>query len=86
MRVYELTYKTIGQVPPSQDADPDAVPLRNEIRVREWFPSEREAVVRRLDLFKRGLMLGKKSDAVIEAVDIPTDKRGLLNFLNGEAG
>lgn len=85
MRVYELTYKTLGQVPPSADASPEAVPMRTAIKVREWFPSEREAVIRRLDLFKRGLMLGKKSDAVIEAVDVPTDKRGLLAFLNEEA-
>jgi hypothetical protein len=47
----------------------------------EWFGSEREAVVRRLHLFKGGGLSGKKGDQEIWAIDIPTDKRGLLAWL-----
>ena len=54
-------------------------------RVREWFASDREAVVRRLDLFKNGKIRGKKADAKIWPCDIPVDKRGLLAFLRAEA-
>lgn len=51
---------------------------------REWFGSERDAVVRRLGLFNKGLLLGKKADHTIEAVDVPTVKADLLLWLNRE--
>lgn len=47
----------------------------------EWFGSEREAVVRRIALFDSGVLKGKKLDHKIWAVDIPTDKRSLLAWL-----
>lgn len=50
----------------------------------EWFGSEREAVVRRLELFKAGKLLGKKKDHEIWPVDIDTSKFGLLAFLQRE--
>jgi hypothetical protein len=51
---------------------------------REWFGSERDAVVRRLDLFNKGLLLGKKADHTIDPVDVPTAKADLLVWLNRE--
>ncbi len=55
-----------------------------EVPHNEWFGSEREAVVRRLSLFKAGKLVGKKKEHPIWPVDIPTDKRGLLAFLRKE--
>jgi hypothetical protein len=68
MRFYQLTYAL---------AAPGQVPVRGQ----EWFPSERDAVVRRLALFNSGKLVGKKSDHEIWPVDIPTDKVGLLRWL-----
>jgi hypothetical protein len=74
MRVYQLEY--LPAVEPGADL--------NFTRTREWFGSEREAVVRRLELFKSSKIHGKKKDAEIWPVDIPTDKLGLLAFLRKE--
>ena len=50
----------------------------------EWFGSERDAVVRRLDLFKAGKLAGKKTEHFIWPVDIPTRKEDLLAWLRRE--
>lgn len=50
----------------------------------EWFGSERVATMRRLELFKRGALRGKKSSHPIWPVDIPTDKQGMLAWLTSE--
>ena len=48
----------------------------------EWFCSRREAVVRRLELFKAGKLHGRKNDHSIAAVDMPTRKREIVTWLN----
>jgi hypothetical protein len=53
--------------------------------IEEWFGAERDAVVRRLELFKAGKLQGKKSDHEIWPVDVPTTKADLLVWLNKEA-
>jgi hypothetical protein len=55
-----------------------------EVPHREWFGSEREAVIRRLELFKAGKLAGKKKDNEIWPVDVPTDKQSLLAWLRKE--
>lgn len=47
----------------------------------EWFGSEREAVVRRMELFKADRLAGKKKDNEIWLFEVPTDKLGLLAWL-----
>ena len=76
MRFYQLEYLP---------ADGALVAGMEHTWTREWFSSDREAVVRRLELFKAGQLRGKKNDAQIWPVDIATDKRGLLAFLREEA-
>lgn len=58
-----------------------------------WFPKARyagtgaEATARRLSYFEAFREHGvKKSDITIEQVDVPTDKAGLLGYLNGIVG
>jgi hypothetical protein len=81
MRFYQLEYiSSAGIIVPHHEGADMSFP-----RVREWFASDREAVVRRLELFKAGKLRGKKDDAKIWPFDIPTDKRGLLAFLRAEA-
>lgn len=48
----------------------------------EWFCSRREAVVRRLELFKAGKLHGRKNDHPIAMVDMPTRKREIVTWLN----
>ena len=48
----------------------------------EWFGSERDAVVRRMGMWKSGELAGKKSDHDIEIVEVPTRKEDLLIWLN----
>ena len=76
MRFYQLEYLP---------ADGALVAGMEHTWTREWFSSDREAVVRRLELLKMGKLRGKKSDAKIWPFDIPVDKRGLLAFLRAEA-
>lgn len=52
---------------------------------REWFGSERAAVVRRLELFKAGQLHGKKKDHSIWPIDVPTRKEDMLAWLNQNA-
>lgn len=51
------------------------------LRINEWFGSERDAVVRRLELWNAGKLVGKKKDHEIWPVDIPTRKEDLLAWL-----
>jgi hypothetical protein len=78
MRVYQLTFLTNAAVLAAEMEGTEPKPAK------EWFPSEREAVVRRLALANNGALAGKKADHEIWPVDIPTDKQGLLNWLNKE--
>lgn len=71
MRFYQFEYTHVDD---SSDAPTHS----------EWFGSEREAVVRRLGLFKAGKLRGNKSSHHIWPVDIPTDKQGLLAWLKAE--
>lgn len=48
----------------------------------EWFCSNREAVVRRLELFKANKLYGKKSDHMIHMVEMPTRKKEIVAWLN----
>jgi len=52
--------------------------------VTEWFGSERDAVIKRLELFKDGKLIGKKNYHHILSYDIATSKAGLLEFLREE--
>lgn len=78
MRVYQLTYLTHAAVLEAemQGGEPKST--------REWFPSERAAVVRRLGLVTGGKLAGKKTTHEIWPVDIPTNKQDLLSWLNKE--
>jgi hypothetical protein len=76
MRFYQFEYKL--KVVDKISGVVDVVPKR------EWFGSEREAVIRRLELFKSGQLVGKKKDNEIWGIDIPTDKQGLLAWLRSE--
>lgn len=55
------------------------------VHKKEWFGSERAAVVRRLELFKADLLCGKKKDNEIWPVEVPTRKADLLAWLNENA-
>ena len=83
MRFYQFEY-TLR--PPGLFPEPgQEVQIANPGQpIREWFASERDAVVRRLELFKAGKLLGKKSDHEIWAVDVPTSKPDLLAWLRKE--
>ena len=52
--------------------------------INEWFSSERDAIVRRLTLFKEGALDGQKKDHLIEAHQIPVRKVDLLEWLRTE--
>ncbi len=52
------------------------------LKQSEWFCSRREAVVRRLELFKAGKLHGRKNDHPIAMVDMPTRKREIVQWLN----
>ena len=79
MRFYQLEY-----VLKANNELDDLLGVAAPTDRREWFPSERDAVVRRLDLFTKGKLIGKKADHPIEAVDVPTVKADLLVWLNRE--
>jgi len=73
MRFYKLTC-LIKNTNPNDSQDTDRY-------ISEWFESERLAVIRRLELYKTGQVVGKKSQQFIEAHDVPTNKAGLLEFI-----
>lgn len=77
MRFYQFEYRL-------QDTDKVTGEVTISPTIREWFGSEREAVVRRLELFKAGRLAGKKKDNEIWPVDVPTDKQSLLAWLRRE--
>lgn len=77
MRFYQFEYKL-------QDTDKVTGETTVSETIREWFGSEREAVIRRMEFFKAGRLAGKKKDNPIWPVDIPTDKKGLLAWLRRE--
>jgi len=83
MRFYkfEFTLRQPGLFPEPGQEDPIANAGSPQ---REWYGSEREAVVRRLELFKAGKLLGNKKDHEIWLVDIDTSKPGMLAFLQRE--
>jgi len=70
MKIYRLDYRLA--------TSPDSS------HITEWFTSERAAVVRRLDLFNKGELAGKKRENNIWGVDIPTRKAELVAWLNKE--
>lgn len=76
MRFYEFQYKQL--------VVDKITNVSVEIPKREWFGSERDAVVRRLWLFRNGYLPGKKADHEIWPVDIPTSKADLLAWLRRE--
>jgi hypothetical protein len=45
-----------------------------------WLASQAEASAKRADLVREGY---KRVELTTEAVDVPTDKQGLISFLNG---
>lgn len=74
MRFYEFTYRL-------RIVDRITSEVTISGPIREWFGSERDAVVRRLELYKAAALPGRKKDHEIWPVDIPTDKKGLLRWL-----
>lgn len=52
-----------------------------ELTITTWHGTEREAVQLRGTLFKAGQLAGLKRESKIYPVDVPTDKAGLLKFL-----
>lgn len=76
MRFYQFEYRLleVDKISGEQTITPK----------REWYGSEREAVIRRLDLFKKGQLDGKKKDNPIWPIDVPTDKQSLLAWLRRE--
>lgn len=47
----------------------------------EWFGTERAAIIRRNVLFQTKQLIGLKRENLISPIDVPTDKAGLLRFL-----
>lgn len=78
VRVYQLIYLTHAAVLEAEMQGDKPKPAT------EWFPSEREAVVRRIALVNGGKLVGKKTAHEIWPVDIPTNKQDLLSWLNKE--
>lgn len=72
MRFYQLEANILTKDPQGDTAS-TVVP--------EWHGTERQAVVRRNELFKAGKLAGLKRENLVSAIDVPTDKAGLLTFL-----
>lgn len=77
MRFYQFEYRT-------KTTDKITGETTVSGTIREWFGSERDAVVRRMELFRAGSLAGKKKDNEIWPVDVPTDKESLLAWLRQE--
>lgn len=73
MRFYQLIYETNSLSYDDKD--------KQSNQYTEWFGSERDAVIRRAALFKTGTIVGLKRKQTIDPIDVPTDKAGLLKFL-----
>lgn len=81
MKIYRLDYKTVLHVLEGTDSNGfNYVP--KEIPHTKWFASERKAAIRRLELFRLGVLVGKKRDAQIWGVEVDTRKEGLVAWLN----
>lgn len=78
MRFYQLEYFAKAD----QTSGPDGASTTPV--TREWFGAERDAAVRRLELFRAGKLVGKKRDHLVWQVDVPTTKPELLAFLRKE--
>ncbi len=75
MKIYRLDYRLAS-----------ADPYDHSGMTTEWFTSERAAVVRRLELFSKGCLAGKKREHEIWGVEVPTRKTELVGWLNAEWG
>jgi hypothetical protein len=81
VKIYRLDYKTLLHVLEGTDSNGYNYNPK-EIDLTEWFTSERSAAVRRLELYKMDKLVGKKKDAQIWGVDIPTRKDALIEWMN----
>ena len=72
MRFYQLEAKKSAPTP----EDPAAV-----VTFTQWFGTERDATITRNKLFQAGGLVGLKREQIIYPTDVPTDKAGLLKFL-----
>jgi len=81
VKIYRLDYKTLLHVLEGTDSNGYNYNPK-ELDLTEWFPSERSAAIRRLELYKMDKLVGKKKDAKIWGVDIPTRKADLVEWLN----
>ena len=77
MRLYQIEMRVKDVQLPS--ADPNQATTYQV--VTEWVGTEREAVVRRSEMFKAGRLVGMKREQLIHLIDVPVDKAGLLGFL-----
>ena len=77
MRFYQFEYRL-------QETDKVTGEVTVSDTIREWFGSERDAVIRRMEFFKAGRLAGKKKDNEIWPVDVPTAKADLLAWLRRE--
>lgn len=73
MRFYQLETKQKVKVPESEEQSTVVMPF--------WFGTERDAIVERNKLHQSGKTVGLKREQMIYPVDVPTDKAGLLKFL-----
>lgn len=81
MKIYRLDYTTLLHVLEGIDGNGYNYNPK-ELPQTEWFTSERAAAIRRLELFKMDKLVGKKREAKIWGVDIPTRKVDLVGWLN----
>lgn len=81
MKVYRLEYKETLHVLEGTDDNGYAY-VPKVLEQVEWFKSDREAVVRRMELFKLGKLVGKKRDAKVWGVEVPTRHIELVAWLN----
>ena len=72
MRFYQLAAKKLKLDPQGDNT---------ECLETQWFGTERAAIIERNSMFKAGKLSGLKRTNEILLVDIPTDKAGLLKFL-----
>ena len=71
MRFYQLTKKAIV-------ITDDGPVVERQV---EWFSTERAAIIERNSLFQARKLDGLKRENAILLIDVPTDKAGLLKFL-----
>lgn len=87
MKVYRLEYKeelhVLVAAQPGAFGDTNSYVYTPKVMDQvEWFKSEREAVVRRMELYKLGKLVGKKREAKIWGVEVPTRHIELVAWLN----